>query len=140
MWLGIASLPADLCFIVVFSLAYWLYYERIMYAEEQFLTGKFGQLYLDWANKTPAFIPAFDKWTNSNMSFSWKKALNKEKNGVLAIFVLTFIWNCWTDWLIVGHFMAEKSWTLIGLGISLMYYIVIKWVDKKTSWLDDVGR
>jgi protein-S-isoprenylcysteine O-methyltransferase Ste14 len=44
-------------FALVFALLFWVYYERIMYAEEEFLRGKFGQAYTDWANATPAFIP-----------------------------------------------------------------------------------
>jgi protein-S-isoprenylcysteine O-methyltransferase Ste14 len=140
MWLGIALLTANICFVILFSLAYWLYYERIMYAEEQFLTRKFGQLYLDWAGSTPAFIPAFKKWTRSNLTFSWKKAVSKEKNGVLAVFLLLFIWNCWTHWVMTGHWMPEKSWTLIALAVSAGYYVIIKLIDKRTSWLKEEGR
>lgn len=37
MWLGIALLTASIWFVLAFILIYWLYYERIMYAEEQFM-------------------------------------------------------------------------------------------------------
>ena len=140
MWLGIALLTANACFVVVFSLAYWLYYERIMYAEEQFLTRKFGQSYRDWADKTPAFIPAVYNWTRSDMSFSWKKAINKEKNGILAVFLLVFVWNCWTHWILSGYWLQEKSWSLILLIIAALYYIGVKWIDKKTTLLKEEGR
>jgi protein-S-isoprenylcysteine O-methyltransferase Ste14 len=43
MWLGPVMLTANLWFIVVFMMFYWLYYERIMYSEEQFLRRKFGR-------------------------------------------------------------------------------------------------
>lgn len=140
MWLGIALLTANLCFVIVFSLAYWLYYERIMYAEEQFLSRKFGQTYLEWADKTPAFIPAFHKWTRSDMSFSWKKAVNKEKNGILAIFLLVFIWNCWTHWILTEQWLTEKSWSFNMLIAAALYYAGIKWIDKKTRLLKEEGR
>ena len=42
MWLAPALLTGHVWFILVFILAFWLYYERIMFAEEQFLFGKFG--------------------------------------------------------------------------------------------------
>lgn len=45
MWLGIALLTCSVGFIATFVFAYWLYYERIMYAEEQFLRRKFGDTY-----------------------------------------------------------------------------------------------
>lgn len=42
MWLAPCLMILDLWFILFFCLAYWLYYERIMYAEEDFLRKKFG--------------------------------------------------------------------------------------------------
>ena len=37
MWLGIALFTASIWFVLLFIAVYWLYYERIMYAEEQFM-------------------------------------------------------------------------------------------------------
>ncbi len=37
MWLGLAMVTANVWFILCFILVFWLYYERIMYAEEFFL-------------------------------------------------------------------------------------------------------
>lgn len=42
MWLGPVLFLRSPWFTVVFILIYWLYYERIMFAEEQFLRRKFG--------------------------------------------------------------------------------------------------
>ncbi|MDB4494123.1 DUF1295 domain-containing protein, partial [Flavobacteriales bacterium] len=42
MWLGIMIYVGNVWFTVVCCLLYWLYYERIMFAEEAFLRGKFG--------------------------------------------------------------------------------------------------
>ncbi len=66
MWLGAAILINNGWFVVAFILLYWIYYERIMFAEEQFLRRKFGSAYTDWADKTPAFIPNFGKYIPSN--------------------------------------------------------------------------
>jgi protein-S-isoprenylcysteine O-methyltransferase Ste14 len=41
MWLGIAVPMQNIYFVVISSLLFWLYYERIMFAEEQFLRNKF---------------------------------------------------------------------------------------------------
>ena len=71
-------------FVIVVSLMYWLYYERIMFAEERFLERKFGQDYLDWSLKAPAFIPAFGKYKKSETAFSLKTVLRREYSGVLA--------------------------------------------------------
>ena len=42
--------------VLFFVLAYWLYIERIMAAEERFLELKFGNKCKKWANTTPAFF------------------------------------------------------------------------------------
>lgn len=45
-------------FVMFTVLFFWLYYERIMFAEEEFLRRKFGASYRQWADETPAFWPA----------------------------------------------------------------------------------
>jgi len=88
IWLGVAMLTENGWFMLVFVLFYWIYYERIMYAEEMFLYNKFKSVYENWADKTPAFIPSFKNYQKPQLNFSWKKVLKKEKNGISAIFAL----------------------------------------------------
>ena len=90
MWLGVAMLTENLWFIIAFIFIYWVYYERIMYAEEQFLRSKFGLTYTTWAGSTPAFLPRFSQFVKPSLPFSWKKVLKKEKNGLVAVFMLFF--------------------------------------------------
>ena len=42
MWLGIAMLTLNFWFLISFTYLYWLYYERIIFAEESFLIKKYG--------------------------------------------------------------------------------------------------
>ena len=42
MWLGPVLFIRSLVFVLFFILIYWLYYERIMFSEEQFLRRKFA--------------------------------------------------------------------------------------------------
>ena len=79
MWLGIALLTCNIGFVTAFILGYWIYYERIMYAEEQFLRRKFGDTYLHWAEQTPAFLSRFNRFKPSGLPFSWKKVAKKKK-------------------------------------------------------------
>jgi protein-S-isoprenylcysteine O-methyltransferase Ste14 len=90
MWIGIVAYVFNPWFVIVVSLMYWLYYERIMFAEERFLERKFGQDYLDWSLKAPAFIPAFGKYITSATKFSLRTVLRREYSGVLAT-VLGFV-------------------------------------------------
>jgi hypothetical protein len=111
-----------------------------MYAEEQFLTKKFGEIYASWAAKTPAFIPSLGKWNNPDLSFSWKKVLKKEKNGLFAIFLLIYIFNCWTSWLMTGEYFTSKSWSLYAMIITGVLYFVLKFIKSGTKWLNEEGR
>jgi len=84
MWIGIVMFSYNWAFVIIVSLLFWLYYERIMFAEERFLERKFGDDYMNWANKTPAFLPCFKKYTKNVVPFSFKSILRREYSGVLA--------------------------------------------------------
>ena len=77
--------------ILIFVLMFWIYYERIMYAEEAFLTAKFGNIYEEWSSITPAFLPNIKLFTPQKSKFSLVKVLKREYSGlcgVIAIFTL----------------------------------------------------
>lgn len=140
MWFGVALLTQGVWFNIAFVLAYWVYYERIMYAEESFLRNKFGDEYLEWANRTPAFIPSFKHFEGSNLKFSWRKVLRSEKNGLVAIFVL-FYFFIMIQKIIESHTInfAFDFWTIATL-ISLLIYFVLKFLKYKTTVLKQEGR
>jgi protein-S-isoprenylcysteine O-methyltransferase Ste14 len=91
MWAGIVVYTMNFSFFMIFSLAYWLYYERIMFAEERFLEKKFGATYLNWSLQVPAFIPSFAKYQKSTVPFSAKAVFRREYSGVLAT-VIGFVY------------------------------------------------
>ena len=140
MWLGLAMLTKNIWFIITFILVFWIYYERIMYAEEYFLHSKFGQIYENWASVTPALIPAFRNRKKSSLSFSWKKILKKEKNGIAGIFVTFFIFN------LTGHLINKNGFAVItnfwffAAIVSLVFYFILKFLKRKTTLLDEPGR
>jgi protein-S-isoprenylcysteine O-methyltransferase Ste14 len=84
MWMGIVAFTFNIWFFLVVSLAFWLYYERIMFAEERFLERKFGEAYLTWSLTAPAFIPSFKNYRKSETPFSWKSIFRREYSGWLA--------------------------------------------------------
>jgi len=144
MWLGIAMITANVWFIVIFALAYWLYYERIMYAEEAFLREKFGQTYLDWAEKTPAFIPCYKKWQSPNSYFSAKNALRREYTGLFNMVVVFFIFH-FIQSAVKSNFdftyqgIPEKVWYGI-LILAVIFYFTVRFLHKKTKLLEVQGR
>ncbi len=62
MWIGIIIYTFNFWFFLTSTLLFWIYYERIMFAEERFLEKKFGDMYLNWSLKVPAFIPSFKNY------------------------------------------------------------------------------
>jgi protein-S-isoprenylcysteine O-methyltransferase Ste14 len=138
MWLGPVMLTANLWFIVVFIMFYWLYYERIMYSEEQFLRRKFGAVYTGWAGQVPAFIPDFSKFVSPSLPFSWKKILKKEKNGFAAIFIIFSLMDISGE-LIKGE--TQFNWILLGFcAASCLLYLILKYLKWMTNVLNEEGR
>ena len=138
MWLGVSLLTCNLGFIFISILAYWLYYERIMYAEEQFLRAKFGVAYINWAERTPAILPDFRLFVNSPLSFSWKKVLKKEKNGFFALCLIFMIFDCIRVYL---EETSQYNYLLIISGITGgIIYCILKYLKKRTCLLNERGR
>jgi protein-S-isoprenylcysteine O-methyltransferase Ste14 len=138
MWLGPALLTQNWWFNIAFGFFYWVYYERIMFAEEQFLRKKFGALYTDWAAKTPAFIPSFAKFVKPNLPFSWKKVIKKEKNGLAATFLIFALFN------IAGNYVQHKTtyngFFITAAVLSSLLYIILKYIKSNTNILNEEGR
>ena len=57
IWFGLSIYLFSFWLSLVLVLMFWMYYERIVFAEEAFLTKKFGEAYTKWCNATPVFIP-----------------------------------------------------------------------------------
>lgn len=135
MWLGIAMLTGNFWFIVAFILFYFLYYERIIFTEEEFLKNKFGDTYLNWAKTTPIIVPRFNSFVKSEYSFNWKKVLRQEKNGFAALMIIF----CMFD--IAGELIKKQpniNETLQSFGIfSVLTYLVLKFLKYRTKLLQD---
>lgn len=139
MWLGVALLTENLWFIAFFIVVYWIYYERIMFAEEQFLQKQFGTVYQEWAQRTPAFMISFRNWIPPKVNFSWKKVLKKEKNGFFAIFIVFFIFQC-VDNQIKGISLISFNWLFYATITSGIFYVIIKILKAFTGLFDEENR
>ncbi len=126
MWLGLCLLTQDLWFTIAFILIYWVYYERIMFAEEAFLINKFGDTYLEWASSRPAFWPNFTIWKSSTSNFNWKKILLNEKNGITALFSLFWLFNFIEIGITSGSWSLKPNLWLYSMVVSMIYYILMK--------------
>jgi hypothetical protein len=139
MWLGIAMLVQDIWYMVAFTFIYWVYYERIMFAEEQFLRKKFGDIYVNWSLKTPAFIPSLKNFSSNDLTFSWKKVIKKEKNGVAAVFIVFLIFRFIRDYLLTGTVVTD-SWQVYATAASIVIYFILKVLKSSTKVFEEEGR
>jgi protein-S-isoprenylcysteine O-methyltransferase Ste14 len=126
-------------FSLIVILIFWLYYERIMFAEEEFLREKFGNSYSDWAEKTPAFIPDIRKWRSSDMIFSFRKAIKNEYKSFFAIIVSFTVLEIIGDLFVEHRLEIDRMWLSI-LIIGFTIYAVVRFLKKRTKILDVEGR
>ena len=136
IWLGIVLSVRVWWFTGVSVLIYWLYYERIMFAEEEFLRRKFEAGYLAWADKTPAFLPRFKNWQKPNRPFSWKKVLRKEYSGLFAVIAVFSVLEVLEDWVVEKRLGIDRPWGVLFIA-GLILYLALRTLKKKTNWLNE---
>jgi protein-S-isoprenylcysteine O-methyltransferase Ste14 len=125
---------------LVYTLLFAVYYERIIFAEEMFLRRKFGQAYLDWASKTPAFLPRrVSQWKKPALSFSWKKVLRREYHGVLGVLGTMFLLEVAGDVYQGYGLKIDVLWAVICF-FSGGSYLVIRFLHKHTELLNNDGE
>lgn len=115
------------------------YLERIMLAEEGFLRHKFGNTYLQWAERTPAYWPRFKQWHPPSLPFSFRNVLRREYTGLFAI-IATFTLLEALDGLVShGTPNVGIGWFIFFFS-GLLIYLTLRILKKKTSLLDVEGR
>jgi protein-S-isoprenylcysteine O-methyltransferase Ste14 len=137
--LGLACMTLKPWFPFTYSLAFWLYYERIMMAEEAFLRGKFEQEFNEWARVTPAFIPSFKNYRRSVLPFSLKNVLRREYSAVLQIAAVGFLLKFLGDWFDSGRIIFSPPWFAV-LAASAVTWFVLRSLKRNTSLLQVEGR
>lgn len=143
LWAGILIFSMNIWAFIIVSLVYWIYYERIMFAEEAFLRNKFGQEFEDWAATVPAFIPNWSLYEKGDMSFSVKTCIRREYVTVFStifcfavvdylMFYLTQV--RWVDY----HILSLNAWlrpSLYILVVCLILMLVIRTIKHHTKLL-----
>lgn len=143
MWIGLVMFVGNQWFTLVVTLLFWVYYERIMFAEEAFLRRKFGQAYLDWSERTPAFIPRLKGWTAPGVDFSMRNVLKREYNGFFAVFVSFALIDALHRFRAAGYHWDEavlsEHWVVMLAGAAVVF-LTLRTLKKRTKVLDVAGR
>jgi protein-S-isoprenylcysteine O-methyltransferase Ste14 len=139
MWLGPVLFLRSIWFTVIFGLVYWLYYERIMFAEEQFLRRKFGEVYDRWSEKVKAFIPFRVKFVRPRLGFSVRNVLKREYNSFVNIFLIFIILDLVRNFILSGRIFMTEIWMWLLIG-AVAIWLIVRSIHKYTKWLEVEGR
>lgn len=133
MSLGLALLVRNYWFLAIFIGFYWIYYERIMFAEEQFLRKRFGEKYLRWASVTPAIIPMFHKWVKPETKINWWATLRNEITCLLSLCAVFLAFEIVENAELDNLEGMTADWQLYAVSAVLLIYIVVKIVRKSRN-------
>ncbi len=139
MWIGIVAFTFNIYFFIIVSLLFWLYYERIMFAEERFLERKFGDSYVNWSMKVPAFWPSMKNREKGDISFSMKTILRREYAGISAT-AIGFIFVAYVrEWTILGKVPMEIKY-VYWLAGALLFSLILRTLKHSTKILFEEDR
>jgi len=139
MWLGVALFPRSWWAPVIVSLVFWLYYERIMFAEEEFLRRKFGPLYTSWAAITPAFLPRLALWRRPGARFCLLTVLRREHSSLLALMASLTVLEVASEHAYTGRVVVDPVWGT-ALAATLVLCLAVRVVKHRTRLLHVEGR
>lgn len=84
IWFGLSLYLFSLWLCLILILMFWIYYERIVFAEEAFLSKKFGDSYTEWCNATPVFVPKLTGYVPVKYKLSISKVVFNEYSSMLS--------------------------------------------------------
>jgi protein-S-isoprenylcysteine O-methyltransferase Ste14 len=122
IYFGIALFPRVWWLPAMTTLFFWLYYERIMFAEEEYLRRTFDRQFEEWAENTPAFIPKVWKWKRTVLPFSLKTVLKREYSGLMGLAVVFFCLELLEHYAVEGRLHLEIAWVVF-IGFSAALYL-----------------
>ncbi|HWR74587.1 MAG TPA: isoprenylcysteine carboxylmethyltransferase family protein [Bacteroidales bacterium] len=139
MWLGPVLFLRSVWCVIIFVLAYWIYYERIIFAEEQYLRRKFGEEYDTWAFRVRSVIPRFRNFIRPDLAFSFRNVLKREYNSIANLFIVFAILDVIRNIAVTGKVYMEPLYITL-LVAALIFWAVVRYLVKRTKFLFVEGR
>lgn len=141
---GLCIATGSVWFLLLTLALYALAIERIVAAEERYLAQLHGDLYGNWASKTPAFVPDFSRWRRPNLPLSGRTILRREYNGVLGVALAFLALEASRDLLIehqpLSAWMRDDDIWLWIAGFAAASFVVLRTIKRRTRWLHVAGR
>ena len=139
IWTGLALWLRSWEFVLIVALAFWLYYERVMYAEEAYLRRTFAERYLGWAARTPAFLPRLTGWRPADLPFSWRVVVRREHSSGFAI-VTVFALEVYGRDLLGARRFAWHPLVAALFAAGLVLFLIAVYLTRYTDLLEVEGR
>jgi len=139
MMLGVVMFTYDFATVLIFVLFFWLYYEKIIQAEESFLSQKYKEAYEEYCKNTRTFIPSFKNYRVSKLEFSFKNVLKREYNGFFGVIFSFVVLELISNYVVQNRIFIDTLWSYIFI-IGLILFITLRTLKKNTKLLHAEGR
>ena len=139
IWLGISLYTFNLYFLIFMSLFFWLFYKRIIFAEECFLKSKFGEKYLLWSKNVNSFFPTKLNFIKSNIHFSVKSILRREYSSVLSALIGYLFIDIIRNYFVSSTIYLSPKLFVIG-SILLFIILILRSLKHYTNFLNEHDR
>lgn len=139
MMLGVVMFTFSITAIFIFILFFWLYYEKIIEAEESFLFQKYKEEYEEYCKNTSIFIPSFKNYMAAKLEFSYKNVLKREYNGFFGVIFSFIILELVSNYVVQNRIFVDAVWSYIFI-IGLLIYITLRTLKRRTKLLHVEGR
>lgn len=139
LWMGVAVMAGKPEALLVTTLAFWLYYERIMMAEERYLFERHGDHFRSWSERTPAFVPRLSGWKASAHPFSLRYCIGRDYQALYGFVAAT------TAVEVARSVAAGQGWRLEPFWITYFsagtaVYVVLHVLKRRTRLLEAPDR
>ena len=144
MILGVVLATKVWWLVAIVVLAFWIWIERIIAAEERYLAGRFGESYRAWAERTPVFWPDWRLWRPPAEKLSLRTILKREHYGLLGLATAFLASEAMLDLLVGRQAISDwavDDWAWIAFFVvAAVASVTLRLLKKRTSLLTERGR
>jgi len=139
IWIGVCFFTYNLYFVLLTSLLFWLYYERIIYAEERFLESKFQDIFVLWSKSVSAFFPTRFSYKKTVIKFSIISVLRREYSSVLSAVVAFLYVDILRNFFNLNEFHISANVFVVS-SFLIFLVLILRTLKHNTSLLKEEDR
>ena len=139
IWIGVCFFTYNLYFVLLTSLLFWLYYERIIYAEERFLESKFQDIFVLWSKSVSAFFPITFSYKKTVIRFSIISVLRREYSSVLSAVVAFLYVDILRNFFNLNEFHISTNVFVVS-SFLIFLVLILRTLKHNTSLLKEKDR